>query len=316
MKTEVTVVVIYHNEEKNLRDLLDSFEDIKGTGLEPRFQFLFIDNNSMDASSGIIEEWINSNSLIMGRILSRRKNHMAEARQEALCEVQTPWLAFMDADTRLVPGWFEKVIRSITDASPETAVIGGESHYLVDKKWHSFIIPLANYFPMGKVENKKTEISHVPTNNYLLKKEAGLKVGGFDSFFDRVGEDLDINVRLRKKYRIFYDPQFSVEHKAPSSVFDWYSKMAFYGRAQSFVLIKYFGLGVVPYEKFFPGIMIFLLLIFVCYFPKSLILLILFLFIPRSRFYFLSFIFYGLGEWVGLAMILKSLYFTKLSKKA
>lgn len=312
MKTEVTVVVIYHNEEGNLQALLDSFGDIKG-GLESRFQFLFIDNNSMDASSGIVEKWIKSNSLIMGRILSRRKNHMAEARQQALCEVETPWLAFMDADSRLVPGWFEKVIKLTTDAGPETAVIGGEIHYLPDKKWHSFIIPLANRFPIGKMENEKTEISHVPTNNYLLKKEAGLKVGGFDSFFNRVGEDLDINVRLRKKYRILYDPQFSVEHRAPSSVFNWYSKMAFYGRAQSFVLIKYF--GEVPYEKFIPGIMTFLLLIFICHFPKSLILLVLLVFIPHFRFYFLSFIFYGLGEWVGLAIVLKNLCFMKLSKK-
>ena len=59
MKTpvEVTVVVIYHNEEGNLQALLDSFGDIKGTGLESRFQFLFIDNNSHGCnSSGIVEK--------------------------------------------------------------------------------------------------------------------------------------------------------------------------------------------------------------------------------------------------------------------
>ena len=302
MKIEVTVVVVYHNEEKNLQALLDSFKKITGSGLESQFQFLFINNNSVDASSRLIKKWMDSNSQIMGRILNRRKNHIAEARQQALHESQTPWLAFVDADARLVPDWFEKVLIAIASASPETAVIGGESHYLVDKNWHSFVIPLANYFPMGKKGNQKTRVAHIPTNNYLLRRKVGLEVGGFDSFFDRVGEDMDINVRLRKKYGIFYDPRFSVKHKLPASVFRWYYKMAFYGRAQSFVFVKYF--GEVPYEKFFPGIMIPLILAMIYYFPESFILLVLFFFIPRSRFYLMSFIFYGLGEWVGLVLAL------------
>ena len=302
MRTEVTVVVIYHNEKRNLQTLLESFEDIRDTGLEPQFRFLFIDNHSTDISSKIVKKWMDSNSWVKGEILNREENHMAEARQQALCKVQTPWLAFIDADSHLIPGWFEKVIKSIFDEGPETAVIGGESSYFVEKNWHFFIIPLAKCFPIGKKGSKKIEIPHVPTNNYLLKKEAGLKVGGFDSFFNQVGEDLDINVRLRKKYKIFYNPQFSVKHRPPSSIFNWYSKMALYGRAQSFVLIKYF--GEVPFEKFLPGITILLFLIFVYYFPEIVILLVLSLFIPRFRFYLLSLVFYGLGEWVGLALVL------------
>lgn len=302
MTFNITVVVIYHNEQRNLPGLLDSFEGLKGTGLESRIPFLFIDNNSVDDSSEIIKKWINSNFWVTANILTRGKNHIAEARQQALCGVQTPWLAFIDADSRLVPGWFEKVIQSINDGNPETAVIGGESSYLVERNWHSFIVKLARYFPMGKKGDKKTEIFHVPTNNYLLKKEAGLKVGGFDSFFNRVGEDLDINVRLRRKYRIFYDPRFSIKHRSPSSIFNWYSKMALYGRAQSFVLIKYF--GQVPWKKFLPGVMIPLFLVFVYHFPGSLILLVFFFLIPGFGFYFLSLIFYGLGEWVGLALAL------------
>ncbi len=302
MKIQVTLVVVYHNEKENLQALLGSFEDMAGTGLESRFQFLFINNHSVDVSSGIIEGWMESHPQFVSRILNRRKNHMAEARQQALHEVRTPWLAFVDADSRLVSGWFEAVLKSIADASPETAVIGGKAHYLADRPWHSFVIPLAGYFPMGKKTNRKTKIPHIPTNNYLLKREAGLKVGGFDSFFDRVGEDMDINVRLRKKYGIFYDPRFSVEHKLPTSVFQWYSKMALYGRAQSFVFVKYF--GEVPHEKFLPGILIPLILIMIGSVPWSFILLILLFFIPRPRLYLLSIIFYGLGEWVGLVMAL------------
>ena len=294
--TEVTLVVIYYNEEKNLPTLLDSFEYIKGTGLTEQFQFLFIDNNSQDQSSKIVESWIESKPWLKAKNLNRQKNQMASARQQALNQVQTPWLCFVDSDVILASDWFEKAIKSISFADSKTAVIGGQSQYLVHHKWQSFILPLANYFPLGK--NKDHEVPHVPTNNYLLKKNTALEVGGFDPFFDRVGEDMDINVRLRKKYKIIYDPLFSVKHKAPESILDWYYKMILYGRAQSFVFLKYF--GEVSWEKCLPAVAVFLVSTTLCLFPKSLILLVVFLLIPRSQFYLLSFVFYGLGEWVGL----------------
>ena len=309
---QVTLVVVYHNEKENLPCLLESFENELAGGWGSHFQFLFIDNHSTDHCSELVEKWLKSHPEIKGKNQIRLENHMAEARQQALDEVTSPWLAFVDADSRLMPGWFEKLLESIDKASAQTAVIGGKSHYRVEKDWHRFVIPLANHFPMGKRKNQKTKLPHVPTNGYLLKKQAACQVGGFDPFFSQVGEDLDINVRLRKRYEIFYDPQFCVEHKLPASIWSWCYKMALYGRAQSFVFVKH--LGEIPIEKFFPLAMVSLVSFLLFCFPKTLILLILCLWIPRCRFYLLTFAFYGFGEWVGLIVAL--LRFFRQSKKS
>lgn len=296
----ITVVVIYHNEEQNLPFLLDSFS----CDSAPQFKTLFINNASTDRSEHIVNDWLRKypNS---GENFNRVENSMAGARQQALGLVCTPWLAFVDADSSLEECWFENVHKALDDIDDKTVVVGGGSCYVATEEWHKFVIPLWSYFPLGKKQKQKVPVAHVPTNNYLLRRESALRAGGFDFYFKRVGEDLDINVRLRKLGTIYYDPKFLVFHKLPTSIYDWYRKMAFYGRAQSYVALKY--RGSIPKEKFIPLLLVALVTSTIALLPElGLILMTLLLVIERTRFFVLTFLFYGMGEIVGALQMLFS----------
>lgn len=296
---KITFAVVYHNEEKNISHLLESVESEINESSKLFFKFLFIDNRSDDQSSEIIQSWAKSQPELSTKNINRDLNHMAEARQQALETSDTEWIVFVDADSTLKPMWFESLLRTIGDIEDNVVVVGGGSEYLETEGWHKFVTSIARYFPMGKKQSQRAVVNHVPTNNYLVNRVQALRAGGFDSFFKRVGEDLDINVRLKKQGQIIYEPRFSVFHNLPKSSLHWYGKMALYGRAQSFVFLKYG--GAVPKEKFIPLILVIILNLGLAYFPRpAVIIFSSLLIIPRSRFFTLTFLFYGLGEFVGV----------------
>ena len=296
---KITFVVVYHNEEKNISQLLKSIEREISESSKRLFNFVFINNRSSDQSPEVIQSWIESQAEPNAKNVNRDLNHMAEARQQALEASDTEWVVFVDADSRLKELWFDGLLKTLGDIEDDVVVVGGGSEYLETEGWHKFVTAIAHYFPMGKKQSQRAVVDHVPTNNYLVKRTQALKAGGFDSFFKRVGEDLDINVRLKRRGKIIYEPRFSVFHSLPKSSLHWYGKMALYGRAQSFVFLKYG--GAVPKEKFVPLMLVVVLNLGLAYLPlPSVIVFSSLLLIPRSRFFTLTFLFYGLGELVGV----------------
>lgn len=298
----ITVAIIFHNEQNHLPSLLESFSSTFGQKDQDHIQILFIDNDSSDNSHEIIEKW-QSQSPLNVRYHRRSKNHMAQARTEALELSQTKWVAFVDADTALKPDWSQMLMKTLAGLSTDIVAVGGGSDYQPKNNWQRYANELAQYFPLGKKYSQQVIVDHVPTNNYLVRRKVALDLGGFDDFFQRVGEDLDFNVRLRKVGKIAYDPSFKVEHFFPPTVYDWYRKMALYGRAQSFIVLRHG--GGLPITKFFPLLFVVILNLVIIDFPEAgLALMVFALLIPRTRFFLLTFLFYGLGECVGAIIYL------------
>jgi glycosyltransferase involved in cell wall biosynthesis len=300
----VTVAVVTYNEQEALPRLLRSFSKVITSDQQDFFRWLFIDNHSSDRSCEIIEDWLSRHPGFTGQILKRKTNHMAEARNLALRRTTSPWLAFIDADTYLQPGWGGSVLKRLGEIHGTVVAIGGVSRYRQDHSWHSGALMLSSFFPIGKKEDQWVEVGHVPTNNMLVRRQAALAAGLFDTFYQRVGEDLDFNIRLKSQGQIFYDPSFSVVHTLPSSESLWYRKMLLYGTAQSTVFLRN-GRGV-PWQKFLPGIFIMILLFVLL--AKPFILLVTLLLgslVPLLRVNLISCLSYGLGEWLGLLKYLK-----------
>ncbi|NQZ18549.1 MAG: hypothetical protein HRT44_04735 [Bdellovibrionales bacterium] len=175
--------------------------------------------------------------------------------------------------------------------------------YKSEADWHQFAISLSSLFPWGKRGGQKHSVKHMPTNNYLVSREKALAVGGFHPLFAYVGEDLDFSVRLREMSKIFFNPNFVVHHKLPLSYVAWLRKMAFYGRAQSMVVLN--NRGGLSLSKFFP---LFITLFFIYSLISTpiatQIVFLIAMFIPRLRFLTLSFLYYGFGEIVGAFIFL------------
>jgi len=295
---EVTICVVFRNEETNLPVLLHSIEqNILKEDTGSKSSFLFIDNNSQDRSVEIIQEWIKQQD--RGELIKRDENHLALARNQALELSRTPWVAFVDADTCLQKCWWQEVQKAIFSATLQTHIIGGGSEYKGSRPWHSYARSLDSHFPMGKDYGRQTFVNHVSTNNCLMRREAVLLMGGFHKFYKRVGEDLDLTARASQRGLIAYRPTFLVNHQLPAKASDWFYKMTLYGRAQSFVLLR--NKGGVPLVKFTPALCLFAGILLLLISPSIAALLLALVFVSsRLRFYFLSVLFYGLGELMGL----------------
>jgi cellulose synthase/poly-beta-1,6-N-acetylglucosamine synthase-like glycosyltransferase len=204
----VSVVVITLNEEKNIRDCLDSLTALDYP--EECFEILVVDA-STDATPRIVEEY--------GRIrLVRSEKGFSTQKNVALKQAAFDILAFTDADCIIPQDWLKVVDRTFQDK--RTAGIGGNA-YPPPGTGRFGIWTACVGHPAGgaigfdaNVVRSAAGISFVPGCNSVFRKEALLNVGGFDPDFFEGGEDVDVSRRLREKgYFLDYVPELTVFHK-------------------------------------------------------------------------------------------------------
>jgi glycosyltransferase involved in cell wall biosynthesis len=134
------------------------------------------------------------------------------------------WVVFLDDDAVPFPDWQEKLLATVTAASPTQAVIGGGiyprwpddmSGEHLSKRWKMFL-SLAEADRPGSV----TEGYTVNGANYAIRRHVLLDIGGFPERLGRVGGSLisgdDCHVTksvLDAGLGAGFDPAFKVYHK-------------------------------------------------------------------------------------------------------
>ncbi|RJQ53534.1 MAG: glycosyltransferase family 2 protein [Nitrospiraceae bacterium] len=113
----VSVVIITCNEEKNIRDALDSVKDFA--------DIVVVDSFSSDMTAAICGEFT-------GRVYRHEWMGYAKQKQLAVDYAKCPWVLILDADERVTPG----LKAEITDK-------------IMDITFNGFYIPRKNYF-LGK----------------------------------------------------------------------------------------------------------------------------------------------------------------------
>jgi len=95
------------------------------------------------------------------------------------------------------------------------------------------------YLPLGKTR----EIDDWPSVNLMVKKEAFLSVGGFDSKY-WPGEDTMLCLKLKKTGKIIYEPNMIVWHHRRAGLRKHLKQIGAYGLHRGFFAKKY------PYNSF------------------------------------------------------------------
>ena len=95
---EVSVIIPAYNVESYLNECLDSVVNQTFRDLE----IICVDDGSTDSTAGILEEWRKRDSRVI--VLSQRNQGPGVARNAALAVACGEFIAFLDADDRLVSG--------------------------------------------------------------------------------------------------------------------------------------------------------------------------------------------------------------------
>lgn len=185
----VSVLMPVFNAERYLREAIDSVlaQSIRD------FEFVVIDDGSVDASAAIIAEAACRDPRV--RPLYRPHRGFADTLNAGLAAAKGQWLARMDADDVCVPDRLEAQL-AFAGRYPGIAVVGSYAWYLSED---GRMLGLYRLGPTTLAEfarvTERGQLVHMCHPTVMMDRRAVLEAGGYDERFPIV-EDLELFNRL------------------------------------------------------------------------------------------------------------------------
>jgi glycosyltransferase involved in cell wall biosynthesis len=207
----LSFVVPAYNEEAYLGACLESILD-QTRGLEHLAEIIVVNNASTDRTREIAQGYVSKHGPCV-RLVDESRKGLPFARQAGFLASTGSLIANVDADSRLTPGWVEKVLTTF-----RTHEADGDSH----AQLVALSGPLVYYDLMPR-QRRLVSVFYLiawltyATNKYILRvgsmvqggnfvlSRAGLEaIGGYDTSITFYGEDTDIARRLHAVGKVFF----------------------------------------------------------------------------------------------------------------
>jgi cellulose synthase/poly-beta-1,6-N-acetylglucosamine synthase-like glycosyltransferase len=212
----ISIIVITYNEEKNIRDCLDSL--IMLDYPKDKYEIIIVDASK--DSTPLITESFKDVKLI------RSIKGFSQQRNIGIKSTSFDILAFTDADCIVSSDWLKVINRVFKNK--EIAAIGGNGYPPPKTGYFGKCVACIGHPSGGAVgfDSNVTRgdrgVDFMPGCNSAFKRKVLLNVGGFDPFFYDGGEDVDISRRIRQKgYYIDYIPELTVYHKPRTTLMEF-----------------------------------------------------------------------------------------------
>lgn len=171
----------------------------------PVAEILIIDDGSEDGSIDVAREYPVS-------IIEHGENRgLAAARNTAFRRATYPFLATIDTDARLDPGYAKYALMEFENGDATLAGVGG---MLVEQ--HTDSLPdawRARHLAQHWGDMRLCPPTFLFGSNSVFRREAVLDVGGYDERYRTNAEDGEISVRLRHRgYGLCYTPAARAYH--------------------------------------------------------------------------------------------------------
>ena len=173
-------------------------------------QVLVIDDNSFDAQA-----ILRTTEEFGARLFVRSKNGgPAAARNDGIAKTTAEFIAFVDSDCTLCPGWLDSLM-PLFDDSQVGAVAPRIRPRVVHQSVTAHFEYAASALDMGadvEVVRPGGALSYLPAAVLIVRRSA-IPLGGFDEFM-RLGEDVDFIWRMVESgWQVRYEPTVVVEHE-------------------------------------------------------------------------------------------------------
>lgn len=197
MKT-ISLVIPAYNEEKYIGACLEHAIRNKPANLT---EIVVIDNASTDGTAKLAASFPGV------RVVREEKKGLTSARECGLKSATGDILAYVDADTRIPAGWFERINAEFA-ADPKLVCLSGPYDYYdltgfnrfaVCVWWNILAMPL--YWIAGFM---------VVGGNFAALRESLVKIGGFDTSIAFYGEDTNIARRLHGQGKVKFSLRFTM----------------------------------------------------------------------------------------------------------
>lgn len=190
---KLSFVIPAHNEESTIKPCLESiFREIAGKNYA--IEIIVVNNASTDRTGKV------ARSVPGVIVVDEPEKGLVKARAAGFKKSTGDLIANVDADTILPSRWVEKVFREFSACSRLVCLSGPYIYY--DLSWLTKIL-VKIFYAIGLFFSGMNHLAFgsgamVQGGNFVCRRWALEKIGGFDTSIDFYGEDTDIARRLSK----------------------------------------------------------------------------------------------------------------------
>lgn len=185
----ISFVIPAFNEEANIVRCVQSIVCEAGT---IAYEIIVVDNCSMDNTREL--------ALLSGaRVVYESRQGITYARQTGAEAARFGLIAFIDADSEVPPGWLDAALAALK--GPNVVAASGPVVYR-DLPLYKCIVSFG-FYCLAKVAHQIRPM--LQGGNFILRKEALQRAGGFNTAIDFYGEDTDTAMRLSKVGKVNFD---------------------------------------------------------------------------------------------------------------
>lgn len=227
----VTIVICTYNRAYILGECLRSLQ--AQTLPTCFFNIIVVDNDSNDATQALVKDF--SHDWPQLKFIIEKKRGAGNARNAALRNVKTDWVACLDSDAKAHPDWLATVLETIKN--DDFDAFGGPFY-----AWHFFGAP-PKWLPKGfgtyeaaQPYGPLNEDNYIPGGNCAFRLNVAQAVGCFPVDIGMTGkkcaygeETLMFNRMEKAGFRLGYVPAMKIDHCVlPYKYsFSWQIKSAF-----------------------------------------------------------------------------------------
>ncbi len=181
----LSVVIPAYNEEKYLASCLQSVIDEAGSDV---LEIIVVDNASSDKTALVAKRFKGV------KVVREEEKGLTHARQAGLLAAKGDLIAYIDADTHVKKGWFQKIRREF-EKNPRLVCLSAPYNLYDISKWKRMLV--WTYWNLLAYPTYKLLMQYMVLGaNFVAKRSVLLKIGGFDENIAFYGEDTNIARRL------------------------------------------------------------------------------------------------------------------------
>jgi len=194
-EVRVTIGMCVKNSEATIKEAVESVltQDYPSQSME----LLVVDGRSRDRTLRILEGSLRG-AKIRVRMFSESEG-LGRARQIVVDNASGEYIVWVDGDMILGKGFVKKQVEFM-DHYPDVGIAKGKYGVRINGKLEGVVATLENVeFLLGTASEGRTDSKALGASGCVYRVKALKQVGGFDTGIKGVGEDMDVENRIRRK---------------------------------------------------------------------------------------------------------------------